>query len=84
MSHFNEDKLSEAIISDIKTHHVVEELVDHLRLAVQNFNFKALNRLTLIHSVEFVLELVKNPWHRSGVSLNIVDFKNPAFKKLNF
>ena len=77
------DKLFKAVISDVLTHHEVKQLVYHLRLAVQLINFKVLYRLTLIHSVEFVLELIKDPWHRSGMSLNFVDFETLALQNLN-
>ena len=40
-------------------------------------------RLTLVSSEDFLIELIKDPWHRSGVSLNVVDFETLALQDLN-
>ena len=46
-------------------------------------DFKALKRLTLVYSVNFILELVKDPRHLSFEGLSIVQFKIFASKDLN-
>ena len=83
LSHLIKGKFFEAVVSEVLTHHEVKKLVDHLRLTVQLWDFKAFKWLAFIHSVDLLLKLVKNPRHRSGVSLNIVDFKIVAFQDLN-
>ena len=65
------------------TDYKVKELVGYLSLAVQLYDFKAFKRLTSIHCVYFVFELIEDPRHRSGVSLSIVDFKALACEYLN-
>ena len=65
------------------TYNTVKELVHHLRLAVQFFDLKPFKGLTLIYFVDLFLEFIEDPRHRSGVSLNIIDFKTFAFQELD-
>ena len=60
-----EYKLFEAILSEVLANHKVKELVDYLRLAVQFNDFKAFERLAFVNSIEFIFELIKDPWYRS-------------------
>ena len=43
-------------------------------------NFKACKRLILVYLVDFLLDFFNDPWHQSGVSFNIVEFKTFAFE----
>ena len=65
LSDSTEDKLFEAILSEVLANHKVKELVDYLRLAVQFNDFKAFERLAFVNSIEFIFELIKDPWYRS-------------------
>ena len=65
LSHSTEDKLFEAVVSEVLAHHKVKELVDHLRLAIHLHNFEAFKRLAFVYSVKFFFELIKDPWHGS-------------------
>ena len=47
------------------------------------FDLKALKRLTIIDSVELILELIKKPRHRSLVGHIIVDLERCALEELN-
>ena len=82
-SQSNENKLFEAILSKFLTDHTIKELVDYLSLAVQPYDFKTFKRLASIYWVDFVFKLIKDPRHRSRVSLSIVEFETLAFKYLN-
>ena len=81
--HVTKNKLFEAVVSEVLTDHEVKELVGNLSFAIQFFDFKALKRLALVHLVDFVLELIKDPRHRSFEGLNIIQFKILAFQDLN-
>ena len=73
--HVIKSKLFEAVVSEVLTHHEVKELVDNLGFAVQFYDFKACEGLTLVYLVEFIVEFFNDPWHRSRKGFNIIDFK---------
>ena len=83
MAQVLERKLLETVVSEVLTHHKVNDLVYNFGLAVQVFDFKAFKLLALIHSVELQLELIWDPRHRSSVRFNVIDFKTSAFENVN-
>ena len=83
MSHISDGKLFQTVVSKFLAHHEVKDLINHFRLAVQVFKFKTFKGLTLINFIKLILELIRDPWHWSGVRLNIIDFKTPACENLN-
>ena len=56
--HITKGKLFEAVVSEVLTRHEVKDLVCHFRLAVQSYDFKALDRLPLVCFLELHLKLV--------------------------
>ena len=77
------DKLFEAFVIEVLAKHVVKELISHIRLALQFRDFKAFNRLAIMNSIKLILNLIKDPRHRSCVNLRIVDFETLTFERLN-
>ena len=77
-------QLFEAIVSEILTDHIVKELIRHIRLAFQSYNYKAFKRQTLLYFVELLLKFINNPRHLSFMNQYIVDFQHSAFENLNF
>ena len=84
LSHCNEYKLFKAVISEVLTHHKIEELVGYGWLAAQSLNFKVFKRLISYYTIEFILEFIEDPrHHRLGVNQSIVYFKTRTIEELN-